>query len=110
MLLVVVAAKGTGRRARRLDVRELTPHSTAVVTDLQSSRECPMSRLAFEEGLRRGARGAVRTEIVSEMALQKAPKPEWAGEGGGPPLARSIAVCRTRCAPAVGGALRPRVT
>ncbi|CAH2229423.1 jg14882 [Pararge aegeria aegeria] len=49
--------------------------------------------------------GTVRTEKVSEIALQKAPKPDCAAGGvcGGLPLARSMA----RCAPAVGRALPP---
>ncbi|CAH0715544.1 unnamed protein product, partial [Brenthis ino] len=60
-----------------------------------------------ERGRRWGRieRGTVRTESVSEIALQKAPKPDCAGGlCGGEPLGRSIA----RCAPAVGGALPPQ--
>lgn len=45
-------------------------------------------------------RRGVRTVIVSEMALQKAPKPVWCGCGaglaGGEPLARSMACARRR--------------
>ncbi|CAH4026953.1 unnamed protein product [Pieris brassicae] len=41
-------------------------------------------------------RYSLRTENVSEIALQKAPKPDWAGgelgAGGESPLARSMAL------------------
>lgn len=75
--------------------------------------------------MRREAAAELRTERVSERALQKAPKPDWCagGVGGGLPLGRSMSRGRghrgsRHRGPAVGGrrstagALhsRPRVT
>lgn len=75
------------------------------------SRECRRAMMRTRRGSR-AARGAVRTESVSEIALQKALKPPACvacagGLAGGLALARSMAVALCRCA---GGARRRQST